>query len=147
MSSDFLQKLSDHLETEGGFSIPADLGYGDFSRALGGQPKAGYIVALGDDKASGVSIPYTYEAREYLALAIQVLLSKYLGIVTANAISGTVYMGGWVDTEDPNGPRLYLDWSEQIPDLKTAMLKARERNQLAIWDVAAGEEIRTETFH
>lgn len=50
---------------------------------------------------------------------------------------GFEYFGGWVDDG-----LLYLDASEHFETLEEAMKFGREQQQLAIWDIEAGAEIR-----
>lgn len=47
--------------------------------------------------------------------------------------------GGW---HDPESGMVYLDVSEVYPDLDTAMRRAVERNQIAVFDLVSGESIR-----
>ena len=47
--------------------------------------------------------------------------------------------GGW---HDPESGMVYLDVSEVYPDFDTAKRVAVERNQIAIFDLIAGESIR-----
>ena len=47
--------------------------------------------------------------------------------------------GGW---HDPESGMVYLDVSEVYPDLDTAKRVAVERNQIAVFDLIAGESIR-----
>ena len=47
--------------------------------------------------------------------------------------------GGW---HDPESGRVFLDVSEVYPDFDTAMRCAVERNQIAVFDLIAGESIR-----
>jgi hypothetical protein len=46
------------------------------------------------------------------------------------------YVGSW--THDGT---LYLDVVRVVPELRDALSLAREHNQLAVWDLAAGEEL------
>jgi len=48
-------------------------------------------------------------------------------------------LGGW---HDPESGLVYLDVSEVYPDFDTAMRRAVERNQIAVFDLIAGESIR-----
>lgn len=50
-----------------------------------------------------------------------------------------VYLGTWIDTETDT---VYFDASEHFTDRTEAMRVGRLRNELAIWDIANGEEIR-----
>lgn len=48
--------------------------------------------------------------------------------------------GGW---RDPADGRVYLDCTTVVDDLATALKLARENDQLAVWDFAAGQSITT----
>ena len=50
-----------------------------------------------------------------------------------------VYVGGWFNHDDGN---VYLDCSIVVNDLGVAVTAARAASQLAIWDLAAKQEIR-----
>ena len=49
------------------------------------------------------------------------------------------YFGIWVDAADAT---MYLDVSERFYDRETALSAARQRGEIAIWDVANSREIR-----
>ena len=57
-------------------------------------------------------------------------------IVRADDIADAI--GGWVDEEDG---KAYLDGNTWIPDLETALKVARERGELAVWDIARGVSV------
>lgn len=49
------------------------------------------------------------------------------------------YLGTWIDTDTDT---VYFDASEHFTNRTEAMRVARLRGELAIWDIANGEEIR-----
>ena len=49
------------------------------------------------------------------------------------------YFGIWVDAATAT---MYLDVAERFHDRETALSAARQRGEIAIWDVVAGREIR-----
>jgi hypothetical protein len=57
-----------------------------------------------------------------------------------NDIAKAGFIGGWHDTEHGE---VVLDPVENIQDRDKAVALGAERNQQAIWDVKAGEEIPT----
>ncbi|WP_405956925.1 hypothetical protein [Streptomyces phaeochromogenes] len=85
---------------------------------------SGFAVSATDEQWS---VPSAVPFADFAA-AIERLHALY---PTANA------MGGWVD-----GQRLYLDPVEIIDDLAKAEFLGRLRNQIAIYDLSASEEIR-----
>lgn len=50
-----------------------------------------------------------------------------------------LYLGGWRDNEDG---KVYIDFSVNIAELASALEFARDNDQLAIFDVKGGKEIR-----
>jgi HK97 family phage portal protein len=55
----------------------------------------------------------------------------------------TLHVGGWLDKATG---KVYLDLSEQFDDLDDAIDSAEGTNQLAIWDLNVGNEIRKEDY-
>jgi hypothetical protein len=51
------------------------------------------------------------------------------------------WFGIWEDSETG---KIYVDLSQQYEDLYTALAVADSRKELAIWDVASAQEVRTE---
>ena len=54
-------------------------------------------------------------------------------------VSGSVYFGSWID---PETGLWHLDASEHYDDIVDAVHVARERGELAIWDIDVNDEIR-----
>ncbi|MCX4561697.1 hypothetical protein OHA02_36670 [Streptomyces phaeochromogenes] len=117
VTSDLID-LYDAVFTHGGFTVR-------FNADETLTPAAsGFAVSATDEQWSVPSaVPFAN-----FATAIERLHALY---PTANA------MGGWVD-----GQRLYLDPVEIIDDLAKAEFLGRLRNQIAIYDLSASEEIR-----
>jgi hypothetical protein len=53
------------------------------------------------------------------------------------AAADATYLGAWVDNDT-----VYLDVSQRFNDKGVALIVASQRDELAIWDNAAGAEIR-----
>lgn len=60
-------------------------------------------------------------------------------IKQATEIGG--YIGGWLDTETNDKDNFYLDISINIKDKDEALKIAKDKNQLAIYDISTGESI------
>lgn len=52
---------------------------------------------------------------------------------------GARYYGVWVDSEDG---KVYVDAVQWCATRQNAIIIGRERNEIAVWDVRKGEEIR-----
>ncbi|WP_327396993.1 hypothetical protein [Streptomyces phaeochromogenes] len=117
VTSDLID-LYDAVFTHGGFTVR-------FNADETLTPAAsGFAVSATDEQWS---VPSAVPFADFAA-AIERLHALY---PTANA------MGGWVD-----GQRLHLDPVEIIDDLAKAEFLGRLRNQIAIYDLSASEEIR-----
>jgi hypothetical protein len=66
-------------------------------------------------------------------------ITRFVSMHFSFATSGKVFLGGWLDTADGN---IYIDLSFNFPDKEIAMQEARNNGEIAIWDLAKGEEIR-----
>jgi hypothetical protein len=107
----------------GGFSITPQ----------GEQPSAGYMVSV-PNRTQIVS-----EA-DLRGPAGREILDNY-GRQHADVLNQPgMHVGGWTDKDSG---KTYLDVSENIRDRERAVQAGRERNQIAIWDVGKGEEVRT----
>jgi sulfite reductase beta subunit-like hemoprotein len=98
----------------------------------GTKPKTGYAVAINK----------SYEKRidKEDNIPLSLILKVYL--TTMKAKLGTLdnkSLGGWVDTESGI---VYLALSEVTESLEDALNKAKDRQQLAIWDFNNKSEIR-----
>ena len=105
-----------------GFSIRAATGKG---------PDGGFMVAKDGHT-------HTYPAsllhdREALARAIDRMLTS-----EREAFGPHTYLGGWV-----HDGKLWLDPSDHVASRGEAVTAGKARGQVAVWDVAAGQEIST----
>lgn len=66
---------------------------------------------------------------------------KYVDTRREFAYDPHVFLGGWVDESDG---RVYFELSELIYTFGTAKVIGKARNEIAIWDIAKGEEVRLE---
>lgn len=62
---------------------------------------------------------------------------EWVDRVRPAAVQGNYYLGSW---RNPEG-RIVLDVVEVVTDCGVALMRAHERGETAIWDVASGEEI------
>ena len=110
--------LLDRAITDGGFTLDR--------ATLSIEPEpVGYAVALDREPAL------------YVALDAPDILDR---ITAALGEIPTDWVGGWV-----HGGALYLEGVEIWHDLEHALLAGQQRSQLAIFDLAAGEEITLPT--
>lgn len=115
--------LAEHVHPEG-FSLDPHTGK---------SPSSGYMVAL-----PGHTHQYpdsVMKDKHQLAAAIDRFLMEEREVLDKPG----VHLGGWV-----SDGKLWLDPSERIADRHEAMKAGKERDQVAIWDVAGGQEIGTE---
>ena len=107
----------------GGFSVTPD----------GKQPTDGFMVSLPGHtqivSESDLSGPRGGQ-----------ILDDY-GRAHAGALAQPgAHVGGWTDKESH---KTYLDVSQRIPGRDAAVAAGKARNQIAIWDVKGGQEVRT----
>lgn len=95
------------------------------------RPVDGYMVAV---TGYTLQVPITMD-RDQIALAIVAYIKSYRPLFDADP---NLYMGGWVQ----NGT-LWIEPSERFEDRDAAIKAGVERDQIAIYDVFAGEEIET----
>lgn len=110
----------------------------------GQSPTSGYVVAIPEhgkiiDQAEarelyGVKGGDNWGAR--LEVASWVL--DMIPVVDSHATPITLTLGSW-----RHEGKLYLDLGQVYADRDAAIAAGIERNQIAIWDVAKGEEIPT----
>ncbi|MEV0220707.1 hypothetical protein [Streptomyces sp. NPDC050704] len=117
VTSDLID-LYDAVFTHGGFTVRLNAD-GTLTSAA-----SGFAVSATDEQWS---VPAAVPFADF-ATAIEGLHALY---PTANAV------GGWVD-----GQQLYLDPVEIIDDRAKAEFLGRLRQQIAIYDLSASEEIR-----
>ena len=98
------------------------------TRGLPCTPTEGYMVG----------IPGSYAKRTRSDPNFHDLMAQFEDISHfAEKYAHKLYAGGWFDGE--NGT-WYLDISECVPTLEKALKLARERGELAVWDVAKAVE-------
>lgn len=95
-------------------------------------PTAGYVVSLGKNFGDIVSASILDNENE-----AGYTLSRF---VERNdyALERGNFMGAWIE-----GKKLYLDIVEIVESENEAVKLGRERDQIAIWDIANGVEILT----
>lgn len=101
-----------------------------FSRAIpsGDVPTDGYMVALEGHEE-------TYPVELFCPEVLSGYVARHFDVLTG---TGAVYLGAW-----QSDGLVYLDVSECVPSLAKALFLARERKQLAVWDVVNGAEVST----
>lgn len=100
----------------GGVSINADFE----------QPKTGYLVSIKDGLVfDSISLVNVHE------------LSAWIKENTIN--NENYYFGGWIDQQTK---KVYFDLSANYKYLNEAIDLAKQKNQLAIWDLNENKEIR-----
>lgn len=104
---------------DGGFSVNPMTGW---------NVRGGYAVAIHPECESVLAEITTGDLLEFMIRNAATL-----------ALPGRI-MGGWCD---PSDGRVYLDVSIMTGDLDEAMTLAIDHDQLAIFDFAAGESIKT----
>lgn len=100
-----------------------------FHDHVGDGPKNGYMVST--NKASEHTVP----AMDFQAHHV----ADYRDLHQQDLVEPSHYVGGWV-----HKGRVFLDVSKHVPDRSEAMSLARQHRQLAIFNVAKGEEEDTE---
>ena len=113
-----IDEIIEHTAMNGGASI---------NMATGKVPDAGYMVSrVGSEVIT--EAPLTREVVEGFTQAYQDELDN-----------SDTYLGTWVD---PDTGLVYLDISDNLDNLDTAVALGAEREQLAIYAVEQGETIR-----
>jgi hypothetical protein len=102
------------------------------SMGSGKAPGTGFMVAQSDHTHTFPDSVMTDERQ--LADAIDAML-----LAESEAFrNGNVYLGGWV-----HDGKLWLEPSDNVAGRAEAEALAKQRNQIAIWDVSAGQEVQT----
>lgn len=102
------------------------------SMASGKSPHSGYMVAVNDHTHTFPAS--VMDSDQALADAIDQMLMSEPGVFGQDGM----YLGGWV-----HDGKLWLEPSRNIADRQQAEQLAAQDNQIAIWDVAGGQEIQT----
>lgn len=92
------------------------------------SPTDGYMVGVA---GYGATLP--------LATATLEDVAAWVRDTRPHVATPRAFFGSWVD-----GDTLYLDVSQRFADCGVALIVAAQRDELAIWDVANGAEIRTD---
>ena len=113
-------RLTDGVRSNGGATVDVNGSAGPTSGFMVGVPGYGTTLPLASFTLDDVAEWVTNTRRR---------------IAAADA----TYLGAWVD-----GETVYLDVSQRFNDRGVALITASQREELAIWDIAAGAEIRTD---
>jgi hypothetical protein len=124
VSSDVASTIQQFTREWGGLSI---------SMVDGSMPTTGYMVAKPSSFSKVVD-----EADFFDPVKGPKILSQYMREQRADLATGKNYLGTWL-----NGGKIFLDVSENISDVGKATRLGRERDQIAIWDVANQVEVDT----
>jgi hypothetical protein len=114
-------RLADSLANEGGFS---------FDLNTGTTPTSGYAVSVNPEANRQTGVRVSAGLIGTYAYAFGHLLDQ----------PGKV-LGAWRDTETGI---THLDVSTVVGDREDALMLARAFGEIAVWDYAAGAEIRTD---
>lgn len=96
-------------------------------------PDSGYMVGGFVD-----SLILLSEMMDHGNLAEQ-QITRFVEMHRAQFEQPYVFLGGWLDSETDE---YYFDLSIAFEDRESALLAAKQNNELAIWDLEKGEEIR-----
>lgn len=96
-------------------------------------PSSGYVVAV---KGHELRLRMTQDTHE----DIRSYVERKRGVVAGSRITRPAYVGAWQDGAD-----IVLDVVEILSDRAEAVAAGQTRGELAIWDLARGEEIRTDS--
>jgi len=95
-------------------------------------PTAGYAVSLANHEHT-VSLAGVSKRNGYVLGATANYAQRHAAILAQPGH----YLGAWLD-----GETLYLDVTQVVPERAVALRLGAERNQLAVFDLGAGEEIK-----
>lgn len=117
-----LVSMADALSVgDGGFSVDSQTGE---------DARAGFAVAVHPEHERVVTSP----------VGVADLIAYLVDVAHVLALPGRVF-GGW---RDPQTDTVYLDVSAIVSDYSDAVSLARKANQVAVFDLAAGESVRVE---
>lgn len=119
-----LSGMLGRLAETGGFS---------WSPHSGEAPADGYMVAM-----TGHTMQLPEEILDDPEAAARAIVGYIKGKKSVFTGNQELYVGGWVEDG-----KLWLEPSERVPDRAAAIRKGREQDQIAIYDVAAGDVIDT----
>lgn len=101
------------------------------------DPQNGTFASEGYAVAPAKSSEYLIDLSKVKSYEVPQLLENYVGRIAADLSQPNFHLGGWVDDGI-----LYLDASLVVPSEGRAMQIARDNNQLAIFNLGTGQEIR-----
>lgn len=101
-------------------------------------PQKGYVVAL--DGFSHIISAADFFSGPSGEEAGRLIMKEYLAEHAKQFLKPHIFFGGWHDTERD---LIFLDLSEVIQDLDEAIRIAKERDQIAIYDLSTGTVIQT----
>lgn len=129
-----VESLYKQLVEEEGFTVCV-------SNLKKGKPKRGFIVALEQKYEIKLSV-VSFAGSEVVALRLlRELLNTYIMWYTTEVkeeYKSVVYIGAWFSMGF-----YHFDFSEMELDIDTALFKAVQRNQIAIYDIKSGIEYFT----
>ena len=125
--------------------------HGDWARGISGRQRlkavrasGGFTISVmdGTEPVSGYIVAIPGAEEKYLSSSVTPRhFASYKRRKWDRLNRPGRFWGAWVDNSSGR-EMVYFDIAEQVDDLEEAKRLGRERNQLAIWDVANGVEIR-----
>lgn len=120
--------------TGGAATMTLRTGGSSTSTSTGSSPKDGFMVAADNDRERVIEVD--------LSKGSAGLIPHYEQYLKDNAdilSQPDKYFGTWVDK---SSGKLYLDVSTHVRSREEAVKLGNAKNQIAIWDVVNGEEVR-----
>lgn len=99
----------------------------------GREPTSGWMVAVKGHESKVSEARFKRDGQRIMRDYLRSVRKKLRG-------DEKLYLGVWFNTKDRT---YYLDVSQQVSSKREAVRLGRERRELAVWDVKAGEEIPT----
>lgn len=97
-------------------------------------PDSGYMVG-GEVEGLQMDASLLTNRPDAVEAALEMYVHRNFKLLT----KGNVFLGGWLDKEDDT---VWFDVSDKYATEGFALLVARNRGELAIWDIAESKEIR-----
>ena len=117
MKKSFLEKILSETKINGGGSYSIN----------GQEPKKGYMVSIRDCEV--------LDLKDLNYISLSKVINKNNDLLKKN----NIYLGTWIDVRSN---KLFIDISKNYKNKKTALKVAGKNNQMAIWDIVNGCEIR-----
>jgi hypothetical protein len=106
--------------------------------------KAGYMVSLPPDPRTNVVLADDCPVLVQEDLLIPFLTVAMELVFERGPAGGDLWIGGWLERDSAGVPQArHFDVSEQVMDRERALLAGHIRNQVSIYDLAAGECLDT----